>query len=70
MLFMFHVWLCHAILSVPCGLVVTCWEGADLLAILCVVFYCVFVAFSCGVLGWVWCLVLSFPDLCLLLYFE
>ena len=34
-LFMFHVWLCYAVLSVPCSLVITCWESADLLALLC-----------------------------------
>ena len=33
--------VCHAVLSVPYHLVVTCWERADLLALLCVMFYCV-----------------------------
>ena len=32
---MFHVCLCYAVLSVLCSLVVTCWERADLLALLC-----------------------------------
>ena len=41
-----------------------------LLDLLCVVFPCVFVAFPCGVPGRVWCLVVSIPDICLLLYFE
>ena len=27
MLFMFHASLCYATLSVPCGLVVACWDG-------------------------------------------
>ena len=36
LLFVFHV--CHAVLSVPCSLVITCWERADLLALLCVMF--------------------------------
>ena len=27
----FRVCLCHTVLSVPCSLVVTCWERADLL---------------------------------------
>ena len=31
-------------------LVITCWEGADLLALLCVMFSCVFVTFPHGVL--------------------
>ena len=34
-----------------------------------VVLNCVFVTFPCGVLGRVWCLVISFPDLCPLSYF-
>ena len=37
--------VCHAFLSVHCSLVVTNWERAGLLALLCVVFCCVFVAF-------------------------
>ena len=41
LLFMFLV--CQAFLSVHCSLVVTCWERANLLALLCVMFYCVFV---------------------------
>ena len=48
---------------------VTCWERADLLALLCVMFYCVFVTFPCVVLGQVKCLIVSIPDLCLLSYF-
>ena len=35
---MLHVDVCHAVASVPCNLVVTCWERADLLAIVGVVF--------------------------------
>ena len=38
LLFMLSVYLCYAILSVPCSLVNTCWKRADLL---CVVFSCV-----------------------------
>ena len=49
-LFMFHV--CHscAVLSVPWKLVITCWEKADLLALLCVVFSDEFVTFPYGFL--------------------
>ena len=32
---------CHAFLSVHCSLVVICWERANLLALLYVMFYCV-----------------------------
>ena len=61
LLFMFRV--CHAVLSVHCNLVVTCWERAGLLALLCVVFSCVLVTFPCCVLGQVWYLIVSIPDL-------
>ena len=54
---------------VHCNLVVTCWERTELLTLLCVMFYCVFVTFPCGVLDQVWCLIVSIPDLCLLSYF-
>ena len=51
----------HAFASVHCCLVVTCWERADLLALLGDV-YCIFVTFPCGILGQVWYLIVSFPD--------
>ena len=53
-LFVFHV--CHAFLSVPCSLVVSCWERADLLTLLYVMFFSV--TFSYGVLGQVWYLII------------
>ena len=68
MLFKFRV--CHAVLSVHCSLVVTCWASANLLALLYVIFSCVFVTFPCGVLGQVWYLIVSIPDRCLLPYFD
>ena len=61
--------VCHAFLSVQCSIVVTCWERANLLALLCVIFLCVFVTLSCGVLDQVWYLLVSIPDLCFLTYF-
>ena len=45
--------------------VVTCWERADLLALVCGV-YC---EFPIGILGQVWYLIVSIPDLCTLTYF-
>ena len=33
-------------------------------------FNCVFVTFSCGILGQVWYLIVSIPDLCHLSHFE
>ena len=50
-IYLCHVHLCYAVLSVPRRLVVTFWESAGLFALLCVVFACVFVTFSYGVLG-------------------
>ena len=44
-------------------LVVTCWEMADLLALVGDV-YCIFVTFPCGIQGQVWYLIVSSPDLC------
>ena len=37
---MFRVYLCYhaAVFSVPCNFVPICWERADLLALLCVMF--------------------------------
>ena len=64
---MFHV--CHAVLSVDCSLVVTCWERAGFLALLCVMSSCVFVTFPCVVQSQVWYLIVLIPELCLLPYF-
>ena len=61
--------VCYVSLSAHCCLFVTCWERADHLALLYVMFYCVFVTFQCGVLGQVWCLIVSISDLCLLSYY-
>ena len=69
LLFMFHVYLCYAVLSVPCSIVITCWERADLLALLCVMFSCVFVTFSYGVPCQMWYFIVLIPDLCLFPYF-
>ena len=68
MLLMFQVF--HDVLSVPCSLVVTCWKRVNLLALLYVMFSCVFVSFRNGVLGQVWYLIASIPDLSLLPYFD
>ena len=54
MLFMFCVG--HALASVYCCLVATCWERAEHLALVLDV-YCVIVSFPCGILGQVWYLI-------------
>ena len=63
--FMFCVF--HAVLSVRYSLVATCWERAGLLALLYVMFSCVIVTFPCVVLGQIWYLIVSIPDISLLL---
>ena len=47
----------------PAGKGLTSW-------LLFVMFYCVFVTFPCGILGQVWYLIASIPDLCRLSYFQ
>ena len=47
----------------------TCWERADLLALLSVMFYSTFVTFPCCVLGQVCCLIVMIPDIFLLFNF-
>ena len=49
-------------------LVVTWWERADLLALVCGVLLLV-CYFPIGILGQVWYLIISIPDLCTLTYF-
>ena len=66
---LFHVCLRYAVLSVPCSLLITCWERADPLALLCVVLSCVFANFQYGFPRQVWYLIVSIPDLCPPLYF-
>ena len=62
---MFAMSLCA---SVYMCFVVTCWERADLLTLVCGV-YCEFVTFPIWILGQVWYLIVSIPDLCTLTYF-
>ena len=38
LLVMLHVCVCYAVVSIPCSLVVTCWEMADLLTVVFVEF--------------------------------
>ena len=59
----------HSFASVHCCLVVSCWERADLLALVGDV-NCIFCFFLCGILGQVWYLIVSIPDLCTLTYFH
>ena len=54
---------------VYCYLGVTCWERADLLPLVCDVLSCV-CYFPIGILGQMWYLIVSIPDICSLLYLE
>ena len=58
------------VMSFSCNLVVTCWARAALFAPLYVIFSCVYITLPHSVLGHVWNLIVSIPDLCLLLYFA
>ena len=59
------VFVCHT-LQPCCHLL----KRDDLLALLYVMFSCIFVTFPYGVLDQVWYLIVLIPDLCLLPYFE
>ena len=61
---------CYLCLSISCSLLVICWERADLLARLYVMFSCAFVTFPYGILGQVWYLIVSVHDLCFLSYIN
>ena len=68
---MFHVYFYYAVLSVPYSLVVTCWERADLLVLLYVVFTChfhIWFSESGMVLDCIDSLSLPSSLLCLMLY--
>ena len=57
--------LCCLVCSLPSCDHMQCWERAELLALLCVVFSLWFCYFPYGVLGQVWYLIELIPDLCL-----
>ena len=61
--------VCHAVKSVHCRIVVTYWERADLLILVCAV-YCGFGTLPYGVQGQVWYLIVLIPDICILSYFR
>ena len=59
----------HLLASVYMCLVFTCWERADLLALVCGVQLGV-CHFPIGILVQVWYLIVSIPDLCTRTYFK
>ena len=67
-------YFCLVLVIISCAsvykcLVVTGWERADLLALVCDVKLCS-CHFPIGNLGQMWCLIVSIPDLCPLSYFK
>ena len=60
------VCVCYIVLSVNCSHIVNCWEKTGPLALLDLMFY---VIFPYGVLGQVWILIVSIPELCILPFF-
>ena len=67
LLFMFYVFLCNAVLSVLCSLVVAYW-GADFLTLLYVMFPCDFVTFPYGVSGQKWYSIVSLSQIMILAF--
>ena len=61
--------VCLALVSVHCCHLVTCWERAVLLALVCD-FYRDFVTFPFGTLGHLLYLIVSIPDPCCLSYLN
>ena len=68
--FIIYVSCLSSFLSVHCSFVVTCWERASLITLLCVMIYCVFVTYPRGVLDQAWYLIVLIPDLCIITYFK
>ena len=62
LLCMFHVCLYYAVLSVPCILVITCFESTSLFS--CVLCFPVFCHFPKSVPGQAWYLIVSIPNRC------
>ena len=59
----------HSFAPVHCCLVVNCLERTDLVTLVGFV-TCIVVSFPCGILGQVWYLIVLFPDLCRLSNFH
>ena len=66
-----HLFFVSCVLMLLRLFIATLWSpaGKGLLALVGDV-YCIFDTFPCGILGQVWYLIISIPDLCLLSYFK
>ena len=66
-------YLCFVFVLFSCLFIVALWSPAGKIcpmALLCVMFYCVFVTFPCCVLDQVCCLIVLIPDICLLSFIQ
>ena len=63
LLLVFYGCLYYTVLSVPCRIVIICWESSYLSALWGGMFSCVFVTFLHGVSGQVWYATVSIHDL-------
>ena len=66
-------YLCHVFVMLSHLFIAGFWSPAGkgfTTWLLFVMFYCVFVTFPCGILGQVWYLIVSIPNLCSLSYFS
>ena len=63
-------YLCFVFVMLSCLFIVALWSPAGKGLAPCLFLCVMFVTFTCGVLGQVWYLIVSIPDLCLLTYFE
>ena len=68
--FLCFVCVCHTVLSVPCSILFTCWERADLLVLLFVMFsfFCLFPILCSG--SGLQYVIVVFPDHSHLLFFN
>ena len=69
---MLLLWIRFAIVMLSCLFIAALWSSAgkkaNILALLHVMFSTVFVTYPCGVLDWVWYLIVSIPDLLSLIH--
>ena len=68
--FVFVLACCLECSLLPCAHLQGKGQPLDLLALWYMMFSCVLSLFPCGILGQVWFLILSIPDICLLHYFK
>ena len=66
-------YLCFVFIMLSCLFIAAMWSPAGkglAFWLLFVMFNCVFVTYPYGILGQLWYLIVSFPDICLLTYLN